>query len=146
MKPLQLKITKIRNPYSARPRGDFWIKTVNESGYIIDASENLTLTVQSYGNIQSGSFVRDDTTTTVSEPSRVIMNFSVDFPIAFPCRVIVQYPNDMRQFYPLGYVFTVLSKGLVEGALSSEPFGELLEQSGFTTIYMTSSNCGFNPF
>jgi len=46
----------------------------------------------------------------------------------------------------VGYVFSVLSSGIVEGSLSSTPFGELLYQSGFTTIYMTSSNCGFNPY
>lgn len=89
MLPLSFKISTIRNPYSARPRGDFWIKTVSESGYTIDASENMTLTVSSYGNMKSGSFVRDGSSTTVSEPTRVIMNFTVDFPIAFPCRVVV---------------------------------------------------------
>ena len=56
---------------------------------MIDASENMKLTVSSYGNIKSASFVRIDSMTTVSEPSKVLMNYSVDFPLAFPCRVIV---------------------------------------------------------
>jgi hypothetical protein len=56
---------------------------------MIDASENMTLTISSYGNIKSASFVRIDSMTTVSEPSKVLMNYSVDFPLAFPCRVIV---------------------------------------------------------
>jgi hypothetical protein len=63
---------------------------------MIDASESMTLTISTYGNIKSASFVRNDSMTTVSEPSKVVMNYSVDFPIAFPCRVIVQYPSDMR--------------------------------------------------
>jgi hypothetical protein len=56
---------------------------------MIDASENMTLTISSYGNIKSASFVRIDSMTTVSELSKVLMNYSVDFPLAFPCRVIV---------------------------------------------------------
>ena len=49
----------------------------------------MMLTILTYGNIKSASFVRNDSMTTVSEPSKVVMNYSVDFPIAFPCRVIV---------------------------------------------------------
>ena len=56
---------------------------------MIDASENMTLTVSSYGNIKTASFVRNDSMTTVSEPSKVLMNYSVEFPLAFPCRVVV---------------------------------------------------------
>lgn len=56
---------------------------------MIDASENMTLTVSSYGSIKSASFVRSDLMTTVSEPSKIVMNYSIDFPIAFPCRVVV---------------------------------------------------------
>ena len=78
---------------------------MNESGYTIDASENMTLSIGSYGNIKSSSFVREDTITTVSEPSEVNMNFSLDFPIAFPCRVVLQFPTDMRQFFPENYEF-----------------------------------------
>ena len=48
-KELSFKVSRIRNPYSARPRGDFWIRTVNESGYTIDASDNMTLTITDYG-------------------------------------------------------------------------------------------------
>ena len=74
------------------------------------------------------------------------MNFSVDFPIAFPCRVTVQYPSDMRQYYPSSYVHKIESRGLVEGQLTADPLGPLLSQSGFTSAYMNSTNCGFNPF
>ena len=125
-KPLQFRISSIRNPFSARPRGDFWIKTVNETGYTVDASENMTLSIGSYGNVKTASFVRDDAVTTVSEPSKINMEFSLDFPIAFPCRVVVQYPTDMRQYFPVNYVFSVISKGFVEGTLNSDPFAQQL--------------------
>lgn len=68
-KPLSFRVSKIRNPYSARPRSDFWIRTITDSGYTIDASGNMTLTVSTYGTMKSGSFVRQDKVTTVSEPS-----------------------------------------------------------------------------
>lgn len=93
--------------------------------------------------MKTGTVTREDTVTTVGEISNVKMNFELDFPAAFPCRIRVLYPSDMTQYFAPNYVINVDSRGLVFSNLTATiPLAQ--STSGIGQLIMTSTNCGYD--